>query len=164
MICPDCAHVNIDGADNCEACNTDLSAVVAAPEGLTKRIIEATIKDLGPRDAVTVGPNTLVPDVIKLMREKKTGCIVVVEDDKICGIMTERDILFGVAGVQNAEDAKLSSLMHADPVCLKEDDPITYAFHHMSIGGFRHLPIIRDNGPIGMVSARDLLRYLTPSN
>ncbi|PCI38456.1 MAG: hypothetical protein COB53_04735 [Elusimicrobia bacterium] len=162
MICPDCAHVNIDGADNCEECNTDLSAVCAAPQGLTKKIIEGTIADLQPRDAITVDPRQSIPDVIKLMREKKTGCILVVENGDVSGIMTERDLLFGVAGVKDPEDADMMALMHPDPVCLKEDDPVSFAFHHMSVGGFRHIPILRQSGTLGMISARDLLSYLSP--
>jgi len=164
MKCPDCGQTNIQGADNCESCGTDLSAVVKAPKGLTKRILEGVISELNPRDAITVAPDKPIADVVALMQEKKMGCILVVENDEIRGIMTERDLLFGVAGIKKLENAEVTKLMHPDPVCLKEDDPVSYAFHHMSVGGFRHLPIKRSNGTIGMISARDLLRYLTPSN
>jgi signal-transduction protein with cAMP-binding, CBS, and nucleotidyltransferase domain len=159
--CPSCGVDNLQGADVCDGCGHDMSAVAPKPRGLSKRILEGTISDLHPRDAITVGPEKTVPDVVRLMREKGMGCVLVVESEDIRGIMTERDLLFGVAGVEKAENVELSELMHRDPVCLKEDDPVSYAFHHMSVGGFRHLPIKRANGSIGMISARDLLRYLS---
>jgi len=159
--CPDCGVANMQGADVCDGCGHDMSTVSHLPRGLGKRILEGTIKDLKPRDAIIVGSQDSVPSVIRLMREKKSGCVLVVDGGKVRGILTERDLLSGVAGVVSPEEAELPELMHADPVCLKEDDPVSFAFHHMSVGGFRHLPIHREDGGIGMLSARDLLRYLS---
>lgn len=161
MKCPDCGVDNMQGADVCDGCGHDMSAVSHPPKGLSKRILEGTIRDLRPKDAVTVGPEESLETVVGLMRKQKTGCVLVVENARVLGIMTERDLLFGVAGVQAPEETELPGLMHANPVCLKEDDPVSFAFHHMSVGGFRHLPIHRDDGTLGMISARDLLRYLS---
>jgi CBS domain-containing protein len=94
------------------------------------------------------------------MREQQMGCVIVLNGDKVSAILTERDLLFGAAGEDNSA-MKVRDVMHKDPVCLKADDPVSFAFHHMSVGGYRHLPVYNGEHSVGMISARDLLRYLT---
>jgi CBS domain-containing protein len=50
--------------------------------------------------------------------------------------------------------------MTPDPVVLRQDDPVAVAIHKMAVGGFRHVPIVDDGVPIGVVSARDVFRHL----
>jgi CBS domain-containing protein len=52
-------------------------------------------------------------------------------------------------------------VMTPDPVSLSEDDTLAYAVNKMSVGGYRHIPITRDGKPVGIISVRDLLRYLS---
>jgi len=159
--CPSCGHNNIAGADNCDSCNETLVDVQTQPAtGLTKKIQEGIIADLEPREAISVSPDAKVSEVVKTMREKKMGCVFVAQDGRVVGIMTERDILLGVAGIKDASETEVHEVMHQDPICLGPDDPVSYAFHHMTVGGYRHLPVVDLAGGIGMVSSRDLLRYL----
>lgn len=164
--CPDCGFVNIAGTEDCESCSTPLASL-AGPQprkGLSAKILGGTLADLKPREAVTVSRETLVSDAVSDMRRHKIGCALVTEEGGVVGIMTERDLLFAVAGLKPPGQVKVGQIMQADPVCLKEDDPISYAFHHMSVGGYRHLPVYRADGSVGVVSARDLLRYLSPGS
>ena len=50
--------------------------------------------------------------------------------------------------------------MTPDPVVLRHDDPIAVAIHKMAVGGFRHIPIVEDGRPIGVVTAADVFRHL----
>ena len=50
--------------------------------------------------------------------------------------------------------------MTPDPVVLRHDDPIAVAIHKMAVGGFRHIPIIEDGRPTGVVTARDVFHHL----
>jgi CBS domain-containing protein len=50
--------------------------------------------------------------------------------------------------------------MTRDPVVLRHDDPIAVAIHKMAIGGFRHIPIVDDGRPTGVVTAKDVFRHL----
>lgn len=164
--CPDCGYVNIAGTEDCESCSAPL-APLASPQprkGLSAKILAGTLADLKPREAVTVSPEDRVSDAVRRMREHKIGCALVTEEGGVVGIMTERDLLFAVAGLKDPAHVEVREVMQADPVCLKEDDPINYAFHHMSVGGYRHLPVYRSDGSVGVVSARDLLRYLSPGS
>ena len=50
--------------------------------------------------------------------------------------------------------------MTSDPVVLRPDDSVAIAIHKMAVGGFRHIPLVADGHPTGIVSARDLLRHI----
>lgn len=157
-LCKACGHENIAGVDDCESCSIPLAP--KTKRGLPAKIEEGTLADLKPRKAVAVPGDISVADAARTMRAEGTGCVLVLENGKVRGIMTERDILFGVAGLKSPESVKVRDIMHQDPVCLTSGDPVSYAFHHMSVGGYRHIPVLDGGKPAGMVSARDLLRYI----
>lgn len=94
-----------------------------------------------------------------LMAEKRIGALLVVEDQRIAGIFTERDALNKVLAAHLDPDATpLSAVMVADPQTIRVDKPLAYALYLMVEGGFRHVPVVDDNGAaVGMVSARDAL-------
>ena len=95
----------------------------------------------------------------KLMAEKKIGALLVLEKGKIAGIFTERDALNKIlAAGLNPDSTKLSEVMVSKLQTIRADKPLAYALHMMAEGGFRHVPVVGDNGePLGMVSARDAL-------
>jgi CBS domain-containing protein len=87
---------------------------------------------------------------------------MVVENDKLVGIFSERDALMKL----NVDAAKflsrpISQFMTADPVTLETNDKIAFALHKMNLGGYRHVPILFHGQLVGVISIRDILRYLT---
>jgi PAS domain S-box-containing protein len=75
-----------------------------------------------------------------------------------------RDILLKVAGAVKEKELgsyPVSRIMTSKPECLDKNDPLSYALHKMSIGKFRHVPVLDNGIPIGVVSTRDLIDYLT---
>ena len=164
MKCPDCGHDNIDGEETCQSCSASLSTL-ALPEGKAKRgvqkkILEGSIVDLGVHDAIMVSPQTYVAEAVRLMRQQRIGCVLIGDGRQMVGICTERDLLMQVAGQQDPEKVRLSSIMTRDPQYLRDDHPIAFAFHNMALRNYRHIPILRANGKYGIISSRDLLRYL----
>ena len=164
MKCPDCGHDNIDGEEVCQSCSASLSTL-ALPEGKAKRgvqrkILEGSIAELGVHDAIVVSPQTVVAEAVRLMREQRIGCVLIGDGRQMVGICTERDLLMQVAGLQDPEKVRLSSIMTRDPQYLRDDHPIAFAFHNMALRNYRHIPILRANGKYGIISSRDLLRYL----
>jgi CBS domain-containing protein len=107
-----------------------------------------------------VKPTTRLSDVVTAMREAHHGSVLVVEDDgSLVGIFTERDLLLRL------EDGDLSRgiqpYMTAEPETLRAADPIAFALNLMSVGGFRHVPLVDDEGrPGGVVSVKDVVHYL----
>jgi CBS domain-containing protein len=165
MRCPDCSHTNIAGAETCEACHAPLGAPLGPQphQGLSRRILSGSLHDLSPRKSVSVRPDSSVSDAVRLMRKNGTGCVLVDSEGggAVAGILTERDILLRVAGLKDPTQVKVREIMHPDPLCLKHDEPVSHAFHHMSVGRYRHIPVHLADGSLGLISARDLLSYLT---
>lgn len=95
----------------------------------------------------------------RLMAEKKIGALLLVDNNRIAGIFTERDALNKVlAGGLDPDSTQVSLVMVKDPQTIRADKPLGYALQFMADGGFRHVPVVDADGtPLGMVSARDAL-------
>lgn len=78
-------------------------------------------------------------------------------DEKVAGIITERDILHAVAGKTSLEDITVDDVMTRDPVAGEPGWELTRAVTTMTKGGFRHLLVKEMDDPIGIVSLRDLM-------
>ena len=123
-------------------------------------------KDLGPpvssliaMNPIVMKPSDTVKDAIKVMADNNIGAVVIVDDKfKPIGIFTERDLLIKVCakGLDPAK-VKLEEVMTRDPVTIHEDTPAMQALEIMMNFGFRHLPVVDENGVlVGVISIRDL--------
>jgi CBS domain-containing protein len=83
--------------------------------------------------------------------------VLVVEDAKLAGILTERDILRAVAE-GFAEDARVGDWMTRHPETIEASDTTDHAAALMIHGGFRHLPVMDGGAVAGIISIRDLMR------
>ncbi|HEX4928319.1 MAG TPA: CBS domain-containing protein [Burkholderiales bacterium] len=113
---------------------------------------------LEPRRLVVAAPATTVSEAARRMREGKVGAILVVDEGVLVGIFTERDALVRViaAGLDPARVA-LGEVMTRDPSTVSPDETFGYALLLMYEKGFRHLPVVEDRQPIGVLSARHAL-------
>jgi CBS domain-containing protein len=96
------------------------------------------------------------------MREKEAECVLVREETgKIVGILSERDVLLKAAGPDRDLMAlAVRDIMTKDPVMLREEDSLAVALHKMSVGGFRHIPFVADDGVTLMISVQDVLKHV----
>ncbi|HEU4920114.1 MAG TPA: CBS domain-containing protein [Candidatus Limnocylindrales bacterium] len=164
MRCPHCGFDNLMGSDICDNCGADLAGR-DTPERATEYrgpLLGEHLDDLGVADPEIVDAGTRVGDAVKLMHERATDCLLVVEDGRLVGIFTDRDAVLKLAG-RAVDGRPLAELMTRDPVVLRDDDTVAVAINKMAVGGFRHIPIIRDGRPTGVVSARDIFRHLAES-
>ena len=100
MICPSCSHDNIEGVDRCEECMTsllNLDVPQAGSEGLASSVMEDDISQLG-QEFLGVSPGTSALEVIGKMKAAGVGCALVLEEGKLVGIFTERDLLDKLTG------------------------------------------------------------------
>jgi CBS domain-containing protein len=119
------------------------------------RLIERLIQN---QTITTIQMTSTVTETARLMRQRKIGAIMVVEQGRLCGIFTERDALFRVlAQGRDPQATVLGDVMTRDPETITPDRPFGHALHMMYEGGFRHVPVVDDGVPIGIVSARDVL-------
>jgi CBS domain-containing protein len=114
------------------------------------------------KEAVCVAPTATLREAIDKMNEGRVGCVLVQEKGKLIGVFTERDVLTRVVGRNLSVDATpVADLMTRDPECLTLDDGIAYALNKMSIGGFRHIPLVDDqHRPTGVVAMRNIVDYI----
>jgi CBS domain-containing protein len=92
------------------------------------------------------------------MKRNEVGAVMVVEEGRLVGVFTERDALFRVlAEGRDTRTTRLSDVMTRNPATIHPDRPFAEALHIMHEGGFRHVPVVEDGRPVGMVSARDAL-------
>jgi len=110
-------------------------------------------------ELLTVAPDETVAEVAKRMVSKDVGAVLVYEDERLSGILTERDILRAVA--DGLDDATLvRDRMTANPETLDADDTTEHAAVLMIHGGFRHLPVVEQGDVVGVLSIRDLMRVV----
>ncbi len=95
----------------------------------------------------------------KLMAAKHVSALVVLDGKRIAGIFTERDAISKVlAEGLNPDKTAISEVMVVEPQTVRAAMPLAFALHMMVEGGFRHVPVVDDDGnAVGMVSARDAL-------
>jgi CBS domain-containing protein len=92
------------------------------------------------------------------MAAKNVGAILVIEEGRLVGIFTERDVVFRVvAPGLDARKTRISEVMTPDPVTIHPDKPFGSALVIMHREGFRHLPVVSDGKAVGIVSARSAL-------
>lgn len=163
MLCPYCSHENIAGIEFCEGCGADLAGL-DLPEshvGFRGRLLTAKIGDLRLVPPTVSTSETTVAAAIQTMRDQKHGSVMVIDDGKLNGIFTERDVLTKV--IREGRDAtttKVREVMTPNPITLDRSDPPAYAIHLSVARGFRHLPVTDGDEIKGLVSVRDLLRHI----
>ena len=122
---------------------------------MTDRIISKIIEG---QEIVTSTADTTVGDAARLMRENHIGAVVVVENGRLAGIFTERDALFRVvAEGRDVTKTRLADVMTRNPQTVKPDQQFSVALQMMYGGKFRHVPVVEDGRPVGILSARDAL-------
>jgi len=121
------------------------------PQRLVRSIIESQTLVTAPADAT-------VADAARLMQRHRVGALLVVEGERLTGIFTERDALFRViAEGRDPQATLIGEVMTRDPQTIAADRPFGHALHLMFEGGFRHVPVIENGQPVGVVSSRDAL-------
>jgi len=110
------------------------------------------------RKVLTAPPGTTVSRAAELMAEWKVGAVMVVEGTRLVGIFTERDVVFRVvAKGRDPAQTLLSEVMTPDPKTIDPAKSFGYALLLMHENGCRHMPVVEDGKPVGMVSARNAL-------
>lgn len=102
---------------------------------------------------------TTVSEAARLMQKAQVGAVMVVDErGRLAGIFTERDAVFRVlAPGRDPATTRLAQVMTKKPLTVHPDKPVGHALHMMYENGFRHVPVVENGRPVGMISARDAL-------
>ena len=120
----------------------------------------ATVADLMTKDVLTVEPSDTIGEAAEKMHDANVGAVVVVEDMvRIVGIVTERDLMRAVAQRARAAEARVRLWMTENPLTIEPETTVEDAAEIMFTRNFRHLPVVKDGRPLGIVSLRLLARW-----
>lgn len=110
------------------------------------------------RQPVVVSPDTTLARAAKTMEEHGVGALVVVDDGKATGIVTDRDITIRATARRYPPDARIDSVMSTDLLTLGPDDDVERAFALFEEHAIRRIPLVDPDGRlVGLVSADDLM-------
>jgi CBS domain-containing protein len=127
---------------------------------LARNLKVESVSRLRPTPAWYVTAEQTVADAVALMREKKVGCVLVCADERIVGIFTERDLMQRVLAPERDLTTPIVECMTPNPVIVDPKDPISVAIRRMIEGGYRHLPVVHDGKPLGILSVKRIVHYL----
>jgi CBS domain-containing protein len=143
---------------------------------LAKSLRSDTVSRFKLRGAVTAGPDVPIAQVVRDMAARRTGCALIQADGEndggggkgvaaqrgsLLGIFTERDFVNRVVAAGLDVTRPVGDVMTPDPKTLRPGDSVQRAVELMGTGGYRHVPVMADDGqPIGVLSVREIIHYL----
>ena len=117
--------------------------------------------DAKGRHIISISPDASVFDAIKLMADKAIGSLIVMDDDDLVGIVTERDYARKVIiKGRSSKDTKVSDIMTTHVLTAASDHTVNDCMELMTKKKIRHLPVVEDNQVIAMVSIGDLVQAI----
>lgn len=129
---------------------------------LDSNTFKKPVKNVKVRRPIVVNVGQTVKEAVALMQKKKYGCVLVAKNDRLAGIFTERDLLMKCIGSgKDLAKVKVEEVMTPDPEAFQPEDSVAFVLNAMSVGGYRHVPIVDErNKPIAVVSVKDIIRFL----
>ncbi|MET9623348.1 MULTISPECIES: CBS domain-containing protein [unclassified Streptomyces] len=123
------------------------------------------VRDAMSTVVLTIGPAHTLRQAARLMSARRVGAAVVLDADTSgLGIITERDILNSIGADQNPDHETAGAHTTTHVVFAAPTWTLEEAAEAMTHGGFRHLVVLDDAGPVGVVSVRDIIRCWTPAH
>ena len=121
----------------------------------------ATILATKSRDVVTIEPSASLAAAATLLAEKRIGAVLILgADRRIVGILSERDIVraIGERGADVLGDPVSVAMTRNVSTC-NETELVSSIMERMSVGKFRHIPVVDQGQPVGMISIGDVVKY-----
>lgn len=133
-----------------------------AEDDFARALAENAVTDIETNPFKTVPAAATLEQVVQVMAQMDIGCVVVTDDDgKLVGLFTQRDLLRVVDNYDANRQSPIGELMTPDPVAVHETDNPATAINLMSVGGFRHVPVLDVDGKVvGLVGPRRTTAYL----
>ncbi len=125
-------------------------------------VIQELLSTKGKRPLISIAPEETVLTAVARMVENNVGAILVMENDNICGIMTERDYLrFVTVQGRTAHDTPVHELMTRKVVYATPETALPEVMAIMTRERIRHVPIMRDGDLLGIVSIGDVVKQMS---
>jgi len=178
--CPACGTQNLPGDDICINCGAELASTDAAETSAASisPLLSRPLGSLAMGRVATIEANMPVGGALSAMHEQGIDCLLVMDEGRLIGVFTERDAVLKLADRRLSIGAIRRRFMHAvrhvrlgsrtltsdvmtpDPVVLQADETVAVAIHKMAVGGFRHIPVLDGDQPVGVIAASDVFRHV----
>lgn len=127
---------------------------------LRESLVSTKVSEVTLTMRPTLSPGDTVNAAASAMRDFSHGSAVIVENEKLVGIFTERDLLRFI-GQGGDMGSLLSDVMTTNPVTASTGDSLFDAIKSMDTGGYRRLPVIDDQGrPVGILDVKDVTHFI----
>ena len=138
--------------------------MVWARTGAEGRILMNTVKDALNRKSgplIHVRSDDMVVEALRQMRDNRVRSVLVIDDDKLVGILTQGDCAIRVLlpGL-DANETPASQVMISDPMTVKPGDQVEGCMAVMTARGFRHLPVLEAGKVVGVISIGDVVKEI----
>ncbi len=121
--------------------------------------VAQVIQDKDAREVHTISPNATVLEAITLMANKGIGAVVVTQDTKVIGILSERDYTRKIALMQRTSDhTTVAEIMTSKVISVTRSHTVKQCLELMTDGHLRHLPVLEADELVGFVSIGDLVK------
>ncbi|MHA2365131.1 MAG: CBS domain-containing protein [Candidatus Hodarchaeales archaeon] len=164
MQCPACGYENLPGVDFCDEClsplyHLDLIIKPKSETRMEKAILKEKIYQIHSLQALVVPPDKSLKDVLSLMNAGRKCSAVIVENNEIKGIFTERSFIKrACVDFPIIYERPIREVMAENPIVLRSTDSVVDALHLMSVVGYSYA-IIKET-PLRVLSITDILHYI----
>jgi CBS domain-containing protein len=119
------------------------------------------VSDIMTRDPVTISPDTNLMECAKKMVQQKTGSLLILENKKLVGFISQRDILWALTKKSNQDLTKIKAIEISPKkiAVIKPNSTISEAIEKMKRLKFEKLPVVQDNKLMGVLTTRDILNF-----
>lgn len=130
------------------------------PRDVDETLRETAISELNLPDPLIVQTGTSISQSIQLMRKERKSYALICDGKKVVGLFTERDMLNRVVGGATDSTGPIDGIMTKNPKTLASTERVAKAIRMMTQAGYRHVPLVDDDGAVGLLTARDVLIYI----
>jgi len=166
--CPSCGKENIAGLDSCDRClHSLMQKDLPRPkknDSYQSALMTAPMTELlTGKDLLVAKPNDTIDKIVEIFQKEKKSCILVYKEHHLAGIITNRDLLNKVAGkYKDLTKVTAEEVMTPKPEHVKADAPIAYVVNMMAMGGYRRVPVLRNDGsPLSVITIKDVMTFLS---
>jgi len=139
---------------------------LSRPRSFDTQLLQEPVTVLSTRSPLIFSESAPTSEAMRAMQSEHSGVVLITEDgtanSPLLGVFIERDILLRVINRgRNPAETPLKEVMSADPEFLQADGRVAWVLNMMSVGGFRHVPVVNVRGcPVAVISVRDVVEFL----
>jgi CBS domain-containing protein len=126
--------------------------------GADRAVLQSRVGDLARRAPVSVGADATILDAARLMSAQRISSVLVIDRERLVGILTDRDLRTRVLAAGADPAAPVSTVMTPEPTTSSPDALALEALLELVRRNIHHLPVVEDGRPVGVITATDLLR------